>query len=307
MANRVDAISMSWRIARALRQEGWSSEVLAVQPHSCYLMDEDGAICAVVQEALGNGPLNLVIPGSALQPFQGLSTGTTVTSRRETLGLSDNLEIGLGAAQLWDPKPYLALGDDAEGLQRALAALRQTATANPPEESLARLLPYLEAEDLPEPLHKVAHFPRSHALMGGIAESLSSRNRRSLKVVTSSLAGLGPGLTPAGDDFLAGVLLALALVQQQRADADLGEIAGLLLETAAPRTHEISAAYLKAAHAGEAHERWHRLLGAMAAGDHTTIAAAGREVMEVGETSGADMLAGFLTAMQAVHGAPHAP
>jgi len=139
-------------------------------------------------------------------------------------------------------------------------------------------------------------------LMGGLSDSLGDRNRRGLKVVTSSLAGLGPGLTPAGDDFLAGVLLALA--EERPTDADLGEIADLLLETAAPRTHEISAAYLKTAHAGEAHERWHALLGALSAGDSTAIEDTAHGVVEVGETSGADMLAGFLTAMQAVHVGP---
>ena len=49
MTNRVEALSMSWRVARAVREEGWSGEVLAVHPRSCYLLDEDGAIYAVVQ------------------------------------------------------------------------------------------------------------------------------------------------------------------------------------------------------------------------------------------------------------------
>ena len=78
----------------------------------------------------------------------------------------------------------------------------------------------------------------------------------------------------------------------------------MLLETAAPRTHEISAAYLKAAHAGEANDRWHRLLAALAAGEPPAIAESARVVMQTGETSGADMLAGFVIAMRAVHDSP---
>jgi hypothetical protein len=66
MTNRVEALSMSWRVGRAIRQEGWGGEILAVHPHNCYLMDEDGAIYAVVEESLGNGPLNLVIPSTPL-------------------------------------------------------------------------------------------------------------------------------------------------------------------------------------------------------------------------------------------------
>ncbi len=304
MTNRVEALSISWRVGRALRQEGWSGEVLAIHPRSCYLMDEDGAVYAVVQEGLGNGPLNLVIPAAVPQPFQSLSTGGTITSTGDTLVFGDSLEVGMAQAQLWDPKPYLALGRDPEGLRRALDALHQTATTRSPEGSLARLLPYLQEEDLPAPLQKVTHLPRSHALMAGLAESLARRNRRGLKVIASSMAGLGPGLTPACDDLLAGVLLALALTQEQQADAELGEIAVMLVDTAASRTHEISAAYLRAAQAGEAHERWHRLLGALAGDNPGAIDEAAHAVMAVGETSGADMLAGFLIAMRIMHGAP---
>jgi hypothetical protein len=302
MTKRVEALAISWRVARAVREEGWSGEVLAVHPRSCYLLDEEGSIYAVVQEDLGKGPLSLVIASSPFpQPFQHLAVGDTVKTTGDVLLVSDSLDVGLAKAELWDPKPYVAFGG-AEAMQQSLAALHQAATKFAPETSLAVLLPYLAEDELPRSLQKVTHFPRSHALMGGLADSLGDRNRRGLKVVTSSLAGLGPGLTPAGDDFLAGVLLALA--EQRQQDAELGEIADLLLETAAPRTHEISAAYLKTAHDGEAHERWHGLLGALAAGDTAAIGEAAHGVAQVGETSGADMLAGFLTAMQAVRVRP---
>jgi hypothetical protein len=306
MTNRVEALSMSWRVGRAIRQEGWSGEILAVHPQSCYLVDEDGAIYAVVEEPLGNGPLNLVVASDTRRSFQPLSAGETARSTGEILMLSDSLDIGLAKAQLWDPKPYPALRSDADGLRRALPTLFETTATRSPETSLARLLPYLQAEDLPDPLQRVRHFPRSHALMSGLAESLARRNLRGLKVVTSSMAGLGPGLTPAGDDFLAGVLLALALTQELRDDPQLAGIAGMLLETAGPRTGEISAAYLKVAHAGEASERWHRLLGAIAEGQPQALEDTAQVVMQTGETSGADMLAGFLTAMQAIHVAPGA-
>ncbi len=302
MVHQTDALSMSWRVARTLRQEGWDGEVLAVHPRSCYLVGENGAIHAVVPEAFGNGPLNLVIPSSAVEPLESLSVGALVTSTGDLLTIGQSLEVGLGKASLWDPKAHPALGADPQELKRGLTEVYQAVVRRAPEQSLACLLPYLREEDLPAALGKVPHFPRSHALISGLVDSLAHRSRRSLKVVTSSLAGLGPGLTPAGDDFLAGTLLALALVQAHRADGDLAESARLLLDTAAPRPHEISAAYLKAAHAGEASERWHVLFGAVVAGNVQEIGTAVDGVMGVGETSGADMLAGFLAGMEAVYG-----
>ncbi len=293
---------MSWRVARTLRQEGWEGEVLAVHPRSCYLVGEEGDIYAVVPETYGNGPLNVVIPASYAEILEALAPAALVTSSGRYLILGESLEVGLEKAVLWDPKAHPALGADPAGLYRSLTELYKTAVARSPEQSLARLLPYLREEDLPAPFQTVAHFPRSHALIGGLVTSLARRSRRSLKVVASSLAGLGPGLTPAGDDFLAGVLLALAMVQEHREDGELMELGRLLLDTAAPRTHEISAAYLKAAHVGEASERWHDLFGAVVVGEAQPIATAALGVMTAGETSGADMLAGFLAGMEAVYG-----
>jgi hypothetical protein len=302
MNHTIEALSMSWRVARAIRQEGWTGEVIAVHPHSVYATDEDDEIYAIVHQPLGNGPLNLVISADPAQVFNGLALGTSLASNGARLGIGELITIGLEAAAIWDPKAYAALAADPEALDRGLAELCREMSHHSPAESLARLLPYLEEEDLPAPLERVAHFPRSHALIGGLAESLAQRDRRRLKVVTSSLAGLGPGLTPAGDDFIAGVLLALALIRQQRGDAALNEIATLLVETAAPRTHEISSAYLRAAYDGQVGERWHPLLAALSAGDGTQIAAAAVPVLATGETSGADMLTGFVVGIGALLG-----
>jgi len=302
MDHTIEALSMSWRVARAIRQEGWTGEVIAVHPHSMYVTDEDGEIYAIVRKPLGNGPLNLVIPTEPAQLFNGMAPGTSLASTGERLGVGELITIGLEAASIWDPKAYAALAADPDALDRGLAELCRQISHRSPAESLARLLPHLEDDDLPEPLERVAHFPRSHALIGGLAEALAQRDRRRLKVVTSSLAGLGPGLTPAGDDFIAGVLLALALVREQRGEAALNEIATLLVETAAPRTHEISGAYLRAAYDGQVGERWHPLLAALAAGDGARIAAAAAPVLATGETSGADMLAGFLVGIGVLQG-----
>src|SRR5438046_1794271 len=66
------------------------------------------------------------------------------------------------------------------------------------------------------------------------------------------------------------------------------------------RTTRISMAYLEAAARGEASEAWHRLVDAVAENDPDRIAAAARGVMAFGETSGSDMLAGFVMAAEAL-------
>jgi len=70
------------------------------------------------------------------------------------------------------------------------------------------------------------------------------------------------------------------------------------------RTTRISEAYLEAAAAGEAGEAWHRLLAILradgAAGAADDLRAAVQCILAFGETSGADMLAGFSLAMTAL-------
>jgi hypothetical protein len=114
-----------------------------------------------------------------------------------------------------------------------------------------------------------------------------------LAPAAARLAGLGHGLTPAGDDFLMGAMLRAWL-----AHPEPGPLCRRLAAVAAPRTTTLSAALLQAAARGECSAAWHALLAALAAGDAADAGAAlttaTRRVLAHGGTSGGDTLAGFL-------------
>lgn len=111
-----------------------------------------------------------------------------------------------------------------------------------------------------------------------------------LDAAVVALAGWGPGLTPSGDDFLAGLMLAL-WAQQGEAARPLCEG---IVAVAAPRTTRLSGAFLRAAAEGLADERWHALLHALAGDSDAAVAAAAQAVLAFGASSGLDMLVGFL-------------
>ncbi len=101
----------------------------------------------------------------------------------------------------------------------------------------------------------------------------------------SDLVGLGPGLTPSGDDFLTGALAALAAVGQTNMRAALGRA----VVAAAGQTSPLSASLLRAAAAGHVGENLHAMVAAIITGDADgAIDAATR----IGHTSGWDALAG---------------
>jgi hypothetical protein len=95
---------------------------------------------------------------------------------------------------------------------------------------------------------------------------------------TSVLSGRGPGLTPAGDDVLAGLLLVAAALRIPT-DQAVGAV----------RTNEIAASYLRWAALGHSVEPVHRLLDAAVQGDLPAARAAVQWLLSIGASSGADL------------------
>ena len=84
------------------------------------------------------------------------------------------------------------------------------------------------------------------------------------------LAGLGIGLTPAGDDFLLGVIYGLWLkistqtcAERVEVDAETQRVVEIIVDAAVARTTTLSGAWLEAAGRGEAGQPWHELVEAM--------------------------------------------
>ena len=116
-----------------------------------------------------------------------------------------------------------------------------------------------------------------------------------------ALVGLGPGLTPAGDDWLAGWLLAQHLVEEDlrgfRPTEGWHDLEGLIVALSVNRTTTLSHALLTCAAAGEADAAWHALLAALAEVPMTNlpIYQSPQTILSHGATSGAAMLTGFCT------------
>ncbi|MGH3400133.1 MAG: DUF2877 domain-containing protein, partial [Streptosporangiaceae bacterium] len=116
------------------------------------------------------------------------------------------------------------------------------------------------------------------------------------------LIGLGPGLTPSGDDMLAGLLLALRLLGGATAGARAVWLADQLAATvtrhARERTTPVSAALLHCAARGQGSAEVGRVLRAL--GGLEPAAAAVARLLAIGHTSGADLAWGLSAGGQAV-------
>ena len=110
------------------------------------------------------------------------------------------------------------------------------------------------------------------------------------------LRGSGFGLTPSGDDFIAGLLIAMHLLQRMFG-WDLGELAGVVYESS--RSENIlSDTLLTFAREGRGTERTKNLVTAVLCGTQSRVREHTERLLRVGETSGADLGTGFCMAMQ---------
>lgn len=112
-----------------------------------------------------------------------------------------------------------------------------------------------------------------------------------------ALIGLGAGLTPAGDDFVGGAMIAL------RAAGELAlaeRIAAWALSLAETNTNRISRAHLACAAQGEGHEALHALLAS--SGRSARFEQSLARLAGIGHTSGLDAAAGALLALAARRG-----
>jgi len=113
----------------------------------------------------------------------------------------------------------------------------------------------------------------------------------------AQVIGLGPGLTPSGDDFLSGLLSLLWYLGEED---DISLFKGNLLKAMIPRVHEttpVSRAFLEAAMNGEFTESILDLYKVMGSRDMEESKEILREISRLGHSSGTDTLAGMLFGM----------
>jgi len=133
---------------------------------------------------------------------------------------------------------------------------------------------------------------RVHAL----ACALDAGRTESVCDAALPLLGLGPGLTPAGDDLVGAALFARRMMAAPpRETAEWARLATRLVDAARERSHPIAAALFRDLATLASFAPLHRLaVGlAMQAADDEILDAA-RALVAIGHSSGWEMLAGFM-------------
>ena len=276
--------------------------VAAVFRSSCHVLDSGGRVACIVDRKLGNGPVNVCVDlpdGLAMEELD-VAPGAPLTRARGHLRLGDGLLLDLSGAERWTPPPVGPRAAAGEVLRR----VRDLGTAlapRAPGEGLAPLALLAEGLAWGRPLGPGPATPVTAAALPrvcGLVRGLVSLDAPLVRESVAGLVGLGPGLTPSGDDYLAGLLVAMTCGDAGDAAPLLGHVVAAL---APDRTTALAATLLSHAAAGAASEDAHLLLATiLGAGSEPDAEAAALRLARRGHTSGWDTLAGLLLGIHLV-------
>ena len=266
-------------VARRTLTDGRRGQVCAVFERSFYLRAGDDFVC-IGGAGIGCGPLNAVVASAGPMP----QAGDPFAVDGEQLTLGADATLSLHFARIWRPAtPIIA---PPEPRQAALATVIALAGPRAPADGLARLV-LAPCTAAATPVARIAR-PLIEDLRGPVDGWPFTAGIR-------GLIGLGPGLTPSGDDLIGGLLIAFAaLGQLDTRDRVWRAVAPAL----ALGTSPLSAAHLRAAAEGFGAAAVHDLLADLLSGRADRLADHLDAIDGIGHCSGWDALAGIVVALR---------
>lgn len=240
----------------------------------------DGQLFTIAARNIDNAPRTLVADAPGFDGL-GLVRGGKVDAAADAITLQGRVRIRLEGARPWHAALPRYPDDDARlrgnvGYAREHAGSGAFGAASRADEPGPTAL-------MPQLIARRTAMLRA-ALVRGDADAAQRHGQ--------ALLGLGPGLTPSGDDYLVGLF---AVVHMPGSPcAAWVPVCAAIAAPASERTHAISVAALRAAAAGRVRESLSSFLLALVAGGHADVLPALSRVLAIGSSSGADMVEGML-------------
>jgi hypothetical protein len=236
-------------------------------------------LISVVNEEVGPGPLNIVV--------RDLDAGPTC-SQPTPLEVGAHMVIfGNRQFQFADNHYYrstVALDScNSRLFRRNLLVFGEQLKTTSPAKSLAFLLDERRTRNFRPGFER--------AFVGQIRRDVHQIMNGNLLNGVRSLKGCGLGLTPSGDDFIAGLLIGLNLLQQLRGQ-DYQKTADAVFETA-KGGNVFSNSFLDLARRGLFFGRMKGLILALMRDGEQAVRKSTEKLLAIGASSGADLGTGF--------------
>ena len=257
-------------------ESGAAGEVLAVYRRSLLWLAAPDQPLTLSLDPAQRGPIVLEAEGPR-ERLHAVLPGAKVIWRKSRLCFGPALAVDLTHVTLWSQS--LPVLSSAAGLVLR-ESIWHTLTERPPR--AGGDLGDLARAGTPTTVWVRAAQPIAEALANGLVRASEAE----VTAAVAGLIGLGPGLTPAGDDFLAGCLAGLQAMQDPRA----GLLAAALRQAYA-RTTTVSRQFLSWAIDRQYGEPIRALFAAAERGVPLQVPLS--DLLAVGASSGSDTAAGI--------------
>ncbi|MDH5607540.1 MAG: DUF2877 domain-containing protein [Anaerolineae bacterium] len=282
---RLEAFSLSPKAKNWINASG-DARLLHVFTDACNLINARGEVLSLVNPIIGNGPFSVIVENAT--SLASLDIQSSVSLNRYNIQIGEFC-VDVSRASLWEASPnWEHIHAHRDNICKHLPLLESLQKASQPSESMAVL---------PGPASSTSITPitrKFHENIENLIKSIQYNDFVLLADSSQNLIGLGIGLTPAGDDFLVGLMLGLQAILGDPAE----QLCQLMVRDIQGKTTSLSAAWLHAAACGEAGEVWHDFLFALTRSDDAAVESRMRKILSIGHTSGSDALAGFLQVVQ---------
>ena len=264
------------------------AQVHSVFPRACNIEADSGELVTLLAAGSGNLPHGIRCALS----FAPLRQGQTAILEGATLHIPcADLMVDLSRAAVWTGTVAAASpglrGAQAQGTLRELC---ETLREHAPDQGVA---PALFLSGNPCSTLERALVARIGQTLPILARATETKDAVAVAAALSALVGLGAGLTPAGDDFIVGYLAALwSRSYREPGIAALLRALALTVGELSLHTNAISRQMLLDALQGHFAERLTEVVRCVCDGDD--VADAAMQALQIGHSSGADVLCGLL-------------
>jgi Protein of unknown function (DUF2877) len=293
--NTTIPILRSGILTRKFCRDGARAEIAAVFERCVYLRSADMFLC-MGMPSIGNGPITMIGDFGSSDHLSelGLRPGLPVSISDRWITIGPSVRFTFDRCELWRPSGWCPARPHLE-LTSVCDAVVRLATAEAPEEGFAQVYRLDERGTDATPLARIAR-ARIARFESWLCDALESREVAATASFDAieGLLGLGPGLTPSGDDFLLGALALLDALAEREAHAALAHAIAI-----APRglTSPLSDYLLRSAAAGHVGEPLCRAVSAVISG---MVESAVASIRNIGHSSGWDMLVGMVSMLRVV-------
>jgi hypothetical protein len=252
---------------------------------------------------VARSPINLVtdIASSESMSSLGISKDMQVEVDDRLL-IGGMLEISLEGAMIWQPRDHVDGHPNFDHVKKNLKILEKFIAENRRREGLGELLSHTD-EIAVGKISSTSNFNDVAKVvlpnLVNLFRAIESENVNDIGKISGNLIGLGPGLSPSGDDALIGLMVALWWTTNSLG-GDIERVRKIneTIITHANKTTLLSKQLLRHAARGETNEIVEALFDGIFVGEPEDVIAGARKVLRIGETSGVDMMVGLLLGLR---------